>query len=97
MAANISRNVGDLPARDKQSLEHLLGKPLEGTERVYIVAFDPVQPTNEQRLHSAAEIEKVLDQAKKSADVQGVTDDDIDEAVDEAMDHIRRRPDANRS
>jgi hypothetical protein len=97
MAANFSRNVGDLPARDKQSLEHLLGKPLEGTERVYIVAFDPVQPTNEQRLQSAAKIEQVLHKVKKSADDLGVTDDDIDEVVDEAMDHIRRRPDANRS
>ncbi len=97
MAANFSRNVGDLPARDKQSLEHLLGKPLEGTERVYIVAFDAGQPTNEQRLQSAAKIENVLDKVKKSADDQCVTDDDIDEAVDEAMDQIRRRPDANRS
>ncbi len=97
MAANFSRNVGDLPARDKQSLEHLLGKPLEGTEHVYIVAFDAVQPTNEQRIQSAAKIEKVLANMKKSADDQGITGDDIDEAVDEAMDHIRRPPDASRS
>ena len=41
--------------------------------------------------------EQVLDASKRHAEQAGVTADDIDSAVDEAMEHIRPRPDARRS
>jgi hypothetical protein len=97
MAANISRNAGEIPAGDKQSLENILGQPISSGERVYIISFDASEPTEQQREQSAQQIESVLDSAKLHASKNGVTSNDIDSAVDEAMEHIRPRPDAHRS
>ena len=98
MAANISRNVGDLPANDKQSLEHLLGQPLKPTERVYIVAFNADEPTADTRHTTADALDDTLAQALDHAQLIDLTENDIDVAVDEAMQHVRRRqPDEGRS
>ncbi|MEX2091068.1 MAG: hypothetical protein WD971_00245 [Pirellulales bacterium] len=92
MDANTTRNVTDLLESDRQSLEHLLGAPLSSAQRVHIVAYTPGQePDPVTRARAADEIETMLDRGAANAKQLGVTDAQIDEAVDEAMHTIRRQ------
>lgn len=92
MDANITRNVTDLVENDRQSLEHLLGTELSEAQQVCIVAFTPGKEPDAQLRHLAADrIEQVLDRASAYANSHGVSDAEIDSAVDVAMDDVRRR------
>jgi hypothetical protein len=92
MDASITRNVTELLESDRRSLEHLLGAPLNTTQMVHIVAYTPDQePDSATRARAAGEIERILDRGAANARSQGVTEAEIDNAVDEAMQAIRQR------
>jgi hypothetical protein len=44
MSMVVRGNVAELPDSSRESLEQLLGKPLETNQRVYIIVESPVQP-----------------------------------------------------
>lgn len=93
MENSITRNVSDLVASDKRSLEHLLGGQLEAAQKVYVMVFTPnMMPEPASRAQAAARIEETLDKAAAHARSHDATDDAIDQAVDAAMDEVRRRP-----
>lgn len=95
MDSSITRDVTDLVNQDKQSLEHILGAPLSEGQKVYVVAFTPgKEPDSQLRARAADAVERVLDEAADHARRQGVSDDQIDAAVDEAMGTVRRRNEA---
>ena len=48
------------------------------------------EPDDETRLRSAEKIERIMDKAAKNAEAQGITEEEIDAAVDEAQEHVRR-------
>lgn len=92
MSALISRNVDDLPEASRQSIEQLIGSPLEAHQRVYIVVdAPPPGPTGATRLQAAERIRQIVSQAQAHADSKGVTDVEMDAAVEEAMADVRRR------
>lgn len=92
MDANITRDVIDLVDNDRSALEHLLGAELSEAQKVYIMVFTPgKEPDAPTQQDAAKRIEQVLDQAATHAQAQHVGDTDIDEAVDDAMEEIRRR------
>ena len=92
MNASITRSVTDLVDCDKQSLEHLLGVPLSKDQRVYVTAFTPGgEPDPEMRVQAADAVEKMLDRTAAHAHRRGVTDAQIDQAVDEVMSKVRPR------
>ena len=74
------------------TIEEILGKKLQDEQRVYIMVYNVgVEPDDEVRLRSAEKIGSILDRAHRNADAQGITSEEADEAVDEAMRHVRRR------
>ena len=88
---NVSINLArDLPASARIAVENLLGRSLGDDEEVSIMALDPhPAPSGEARRASAERLKGALDQlALKAQDVAG---GEVDDAVDEAMDHIRPR------
>ena len=92
MSALISRNVDDLPEGSSQSIEKLIGSPLEAHQRVYIVVdAPPPGPAIATRLQAAKRIRQVFAQAQAHADSKGVSDAEMDGAVEEAMASLRRR------
>ena len=92
MSACVSRNVDDLPDASRQSIELLIGSPLQAHQRVYIVVDDPRPgPSGQERLQAAQRIRQIVAQAQAHAELTGVSDSQIDAAVEEAMAHIRRR------
>ncbi len=87
------RNVGDLPSEEKRSLETLLEQPLEEGQRVFIMSFRPgVVPDEATRRQAHAALVRTLDKAHRHAREQGITPDEADAAVEEAMREARPRP-----
>jgi len=93
MVFNTIHTVHDLPNGERASLESLLGRRLDPECRVQIVLYPPaIIPGRAARQEAAARIEQFLDRAAESARDQGVADEEIDAAVEEAIEHIRTHP-----
>jgi len=86
---NISiQKAGDLSPGVKSAVEQLLGRPIEPDEEVSVVAVPPRQiPPSENRAIVAQQLENLLN--RRAAKVKGICDDEIDAAVDAAVDHVR--------
>ncbi|HEX4070558.1 MAG TPA: hypothetical protein VHX68_05295 [Planctomycetaceae bacterium] len=88
----LSRNVTEIPESSRRSLEDLLGRQLLANQRVLIMVLDPsAAPDKEQRACAAAGLREISAAAQAHADQAGVSDGEIDAAVEEAMGHVRRR------
>jgi len=88
---NVSINLArDLPASARSAVEDLLGRSLRDDEEVSIMALGPhPAPSGEARRASAERLRSAIDQLALQA--QSVADGEFDDAVDEAMTHIRPR------
>ena len=88
---NVSINLArDLPASARSAVENLLGRSLRDDEEVSIMALDPhLAPSGDARRTSAELLRGALDQLALKA--QDVAEGEVDDAVDEAMNHIRPR------
>ena len=86
------RNVTDLQGDKRTALEGLLGQQLSENQQVFIMVFTPgVVPDDETRQAAVARIEKTLNESERQAAARGVTPEEADAAVDEAMEHVRHR------
>jgi hypothetical protein len=86
---NVSiQKASELPPRVKSAVEQLLGRPIDADEEISVVAVPPQQvPPWENRAAVAQDLEAFLNRrAEKTRDV---SDQEIDAAVDEAVDHVR--------
>jgi hypothetical protein len=88
MDAITTRNVGDIPADQRSALEHLLGGPLADNQQVFVGAFVPGAADPAAR---AAARDRLQSAFAARASNEGVTAQEADDAVDEAMRHIRSR------
>ena len=85
-------NVSDIQADKRLWLEGLLGQQLRENQQVFIMVFTPgAVPDEVTRRAATARIERTLDAAERHAVERGITAEDADEAVAEAMEHIRSR------
>jgi hypothetical protein len=75
---------------ERRSVEHLLGQPLQEDQQVYILAFRPgAVPDEATRQRALARMQQTFAKAEQHAQQHGVTDEEIDEVVDEATQRIR--------
>jgi len=86
---NVSiQKASELPQGVKSAVEQLLGRSIGADEEVSIVAVPPQQvPPSEDRAVVAQKLEAFL--ARRAEKVRDVSDEEIDAAVDEAVDHVR--------
>lgn len=86
---NVSvQKASELPPRLKSDVEQLLGRPIDADEEVSIVALPPQQvPPSENRSVVARSLEAFLN--RRAEKTQDVSDQEIDAAIDEALDHVR--------
>ena len=83
-------NVKDIEGEDRRSLEHILGRKLQDSEQIYIMAYTPgVVPDEETRRKARDRLLELCRKGGEHAKGQGCSQADIDEAVDEAMEHVR--------
>ena len=83
-------NVDALDDERRRRLEAVVGAPLEQDQQVFIMVYTPNKiPSEEARRNAAANMRRLFDKADAHADRLGVTDDEIDAAVEAAIDHVR--------
>ena len=89
----ISLPVTDIAEPDRRSLENLLGHPLAADQQVFVMVFSagrvPDQATRRAAAESIRHTLEIVDQRRAE---RGVTEEEVDATVDEAMAHIRPRP-----
>jgi hypothetical protein len=81
-----SRTIDELSEADRGHLEAILGRALEPRHRVTIAIVSEPEPATRER--AGAGVDAILAQVKLP---EGVTDEELDAAVREAMNHVRRR------
>jgi len=87
-----TRNVVDLPANDRAALENLLGGPLSTDQTVFILATaSGAAPDEATRSAARVRLQKTLSQTASRAAALGISAEEADAAIDEAMTHIRAR------
>ncbi|MEK7406172.1 MAG: hypothetical protein AAB225_13790 [Acidobacteriota bacterium] len=86
---NVSiRKAQELPANVKSAVERLLGRSVAPDEEVSIVAVPPQRvPPAEDRAQVARQLEALLNRRAKK--VEDVSEEVIDAAIDEAVNHVR--------
>ena len=92
MATNVCRrvSVGEMVGDDCRCVEHLLGQPLQEDQQVCILAFKPgVVQDDDTRRRALASMQRTFAAAEQHARNHGVTEAQIDAAVDEATDKVR--------
>jgi len=86
---NVSiQKASELPARLKSAVEQLLGRPIDADDEVSIAAVPPQQIAPSRSRASVAEkLEAFLN--RRAAKVSDVSDDDLEAAIDDAVDYLR--------
>ena len=86
---NVSiQKASELSPPLNSAVEQLLGRPIDAAEEVSIVAVPPHQvPPSENRAAVARKLEAFLN--RRAEKIPDVSDQEIDAAVDEAVDSVR--------
>lgn len=76
----------------RRGLEAALGEPLRDDQRVYVYVVTPgVAPSEEQRAAALADLKALREKGAAHCAAQGVSENEIDDAIEEAMSKIRPR------
>ena len=86
------RNVDDPPAAERRTLETIVGRPFEPHELVSIRIYPPKAELDEGVRQAAREnLERTFAKIDEHGKAHGVTPEEADAAVEEAMQQIRPR------
>lgn len=89
----VTHSVNDIPDAARRTLEDLLGRHLEANQQVCLMVLSPTQePDAEARSQAVERIRRTQAKIDKSMTERGITMEEFNAAVDEAMEHIRPRP-----
>jgi hypothetical protein len=84
--------VNDLPASERHLLEEMLGRPLSPDQRVFIMAYTPsAVPEESVRAAASERLQRTFEKVDRNAAAERVTPEEAEEAVEEAMGHVRPR------
>jgi hypothetical protein len=88
MQTAATHKAADLPPDVRSAVEQILGRPVGADEEVSVVAVPPGRmAASESRASVAQQLENLLN--RRAAKVEDASDEEIDAAVDEAVDHVR--------
>lgn len=90
METTVTRSVNEIAADEKKALEGMLGGPLSSDQQVFILTYTPGAPPDDDAQAAAKErLRKSLSASRAAAD--GISSSEADDAIAEAMAHVRRR------
>ena len=90
MEFTTSRNVNDLPAPERQTLEAILGQQLSSEQRVFIMTYTPnAGPEESARQAARAGLQRTFDKVDRYAAEHEVTPEEAEAAIEESMRHVR--------
>ena len=88
MPSSVFHRAGDLPPDIRQAVVRLLGRQLKPEEHISIMAYEPhPAPTGAVRAQLASRLKERMDKA--AAKLEDVSEFELDELIDEAVDHVR--------
>lgn len=86
------RNVAEIDANDRRSLEHVVGRSLRENQQVMIQILDiGVEPDEAARRSAIGKAADIASQGRANAIAQGVTSVEADAVVDQAIQEVRQR------
>ncbi len=87
-----SFNVDHLNTSDRHTLEGLLGKSLDRGQQVLILAYTPnVAPSADDKAKAKTVIDQYLAKAQNNIAAQNISESEVEEIIDEAIENIRPR------
>jgi hypothetical protein len=90
MGKTVSRNVAELPAGARQTLEGIIEAPLEPNEHVIIMTYTPGAPPDERARQAArTHLAEIQTRVKEHQQSLGVSPEEVDAACDEAIEAVR--------
>lgn len=91
MPSSVVQKAGELAPDVRQAVESLLGRPLHPEEHVSLMVFFPHRaPTGPERMKVAQHLKDRID--KMADKLKDVPEPELDELIDEAVDHVRHNP-----
>jgi hypothetical protein len=91
MQNTVVHKARDLSTNERQTLEALLGRAIQEDENISVRAFRgntiKPAPTGEARQDAFRRLRSRIDETARR--VQGVPEEEIDAAIDEAADYVR--------
>lgn len=94
VSTTVSRKVSELRPDERQWLEHLTGRQIQEGQHLFIALFTPdVVPNESVRRAALADLQQVAQTAAANIDEQGGTPEEVEAAIEEAMQSTRRRED----
>jgi hypothetical protein len=89
---SIIRNVKDIDADKRRWIESAIGRQLKESQQVIIHVIDvDVEPDVESRAKALDRAAALARQGRANAGLQGVSEEEIDAAIDDALRQVRRR------
>lgn len=86
------QKVHGLQDNGRRWLENVLGEHLNENQQVFIMVFTPgMQPDDATRRQALASVKQTMSAVENNLSAAGVSQDEFDAAVDEAMEDVRRR------
>ncbi|MCI0333898.1 MAG: hypothetical protein L0228_11825 [Planctomycetes bacterium] len=87
---SLVHNVKDMPPETRRGFETALGETLRDDQRVYVIVVTPgVEPSDRQRAEALADLRELGARGAKNRESLGVSVDEANKAVDEAMENVR--------
>jgi hypothetical protein len=83
------RKVAELPPDTRHAMENIIGRSLREDEAISIHVYKPA-PTGDAREEASHRLLERID--KTAQKVQGVPEEEIDAAINEATDYVRHHP-----
>ena len=88
MPSSVLHKARELAPDVRQAVESLLGRPLEPEEHISVMAYLPHKaPIGPERAELAHRLKERID--KTAAKLKDVPEAELDELIDEAVDHVR--------
>ncbi len=92
METMTTRNVNEMPSGERTALEALLGGKLSPEQQVFVIAYTPgVAPDPAVRAAARQQLMKTFEAIDRNAVKHGLSADEADAAIEEAMEHVRPR------
>jgi fatty acid/phospholipid biosynthesis enzyme len=89
---SIIRNVSDIEIDPRHWLESSLGQHLEDNQRVMIMVLNVgTEPDEKKRRQAQENLRSIRSQTAANVQAQGITPNNVDVIVDEAISDIRHR------
>ena len=86
------QNVKDIDVDKRQALEHVMGQHLDANQQVVIRVIDVgKEPAPQARNEALARAAEIARRGRASAAAQGVTEIEVDAAIAEAIQYVRRQ------